>query len=499
MQNTSPALEMLLMQSFSLLLGLPTVVWLFLHGNRDTGAKLWFVAVSINALAIVLLGYFRQFALVPALLFVVALLPAILSMRWELQHPPLPWPAIGTLLVAYALLQWWLEQAGMRMTVGYALNLFVLVTLECFLLVLVSRVSRLHRSRGLAVVALGIAMIALTNAYRLVRTVLDGEGSAPFSGSPATTIALVLITMVSVLHVVGYGGFVLEKLHRRRLVSEREETRALERQRQAERHAQAVQALVSERDEMILLNSRFSAVNSLALYNSAIVHEISQPLQALMSILDRISLYNPDGKDVSTTKAGIEQAMAMVQKMAATLATLRCLVGGHQPKQEVLQFDAELDAIIPILQTQAQRQKITLELNKHAHDAHVRVNRVLLQRLVFNFVTNAFEALEQDRENTKKSVIEPPRVSVSTKVERIQNQLFCVLCIQDNGPGFPSTLDLGQHLVLTTTKDLGMGIGLRFAQMIAESWRGELRAYNVKRQEGSGAVVELWLPAAEST
>lgn len=486
MPSNFPAFQLLLVLSATLIFGLPVLVWLFMRGTRDRGARLWFSAVACNAVALGLVGYWGRFSAEAAVLFVLAVGLALESMRWELERPAVPWRLAAATWVAYAAFQWWLQAQGLRMSVGYTINLALLVLGDVWLMVLLWRVSRRHDSRGLLMVALGIGVVLLPNGLRLFQALVDGGGPDAFAGSPATNVAVVVVTLVSVLHVLGYGGFVMEKLHQRQLAHQLAEARANEQQRLAEQHTQELQALVRQRDEMILLNSRFSAVSNLAVYNSAIVHEISQPLQALLSILDGMSLR--DAAPTGQPNPSVQHALTMINKMASTLTTLRTLMAGQQAPLEPLTWDEVLDELLPILQTQAQRQHVRLERRtEDPSGGVVRVNRVLLQRVIFNVVTNAFESLRGDQ-------IPEGRILLTTGQVQEHGMAYGVLRVQDNGPGLPAGLALKPGLALQTTKDDGVGVGLSFAQMVVESWRGELLAYNAVAPAGQGAVVEIRLP-----
>lgn len=499
MQQAFPAFQLLLILSLTLIIGMPLMVWWFIRSHRDTGAKLWFLAVVANAMALVLVGLQQRFSAMAAVLFVVAVAFGIESMRWELGKPAANRRTWGVVLSCYAVLQWGLEAMGLRMSWGYILNLFLLNVGDAVLMGLLFLVSRKHHSRGLWMVALGIGLILVPNVVRLFLALLQGGGSEAFAGSASTNVAIVVITLVSVLHVVGYGGFVMEKLHQLQLKTQLAQARATERQQLAEQHAIDMEGVVRQRDEMIVLNSRFSAVNNLAMYNSAIVHEISQPLQALSSILDTMGLRAE--QESSPLQTHVRNALSMVDKMSGTLASLRSLMAGQQPVIETVSVETLLDELLPVIQTQAQRQGVRLERGQATagRSVSVRVNRVLLQRVIFNLATNALEAFAaQARASTpRQHNQEPDRLVLETDMCKDHGMEYLVLRVSDNGPGFPADLQLQTGLALKTTKDQGIGVGLTFAKMIVESWKGQLKAYNHATAHG-GAVVEVWLPKVDT-
>ncbi|WP_101049759.1 sensor histidine kinase [Macromonas nakdongensis] len=493
-----PAFQLLLVLSLTLIVGLPALIWLFLRGNRDRGAQWWFAAVAANAAALVLLGVLQRFNVTAAVLFVLAVGLAIESMRWELGGRPVDWRWATGGFAAYALLQYGLDAVGLRMSWGYLLNLLLLNVGDALLIWWLWRVMRQHQSRGLLMVALGIAMILLPNIYRWFQALAAGGGPEVFAGSVATNVSVVLLTIVSALQSVGYGGFVMEKLHRRQLAQAQDQARAEEKQRLAEAHALDLEAVLRQRDEMIVLNSRFSSVSKLSLYNSAIVHEISQPLQALTSILDSLSLQaeQSDGPEADPQRLRIRHAQGMVRKLSDTLMALRTLMDGQPATLEPLRLDEVLVDILPILHTQARRQQVALTHQAHGLDGTwVQANAALLQRVIFNLATNALEALELPTANGA-----PPvggrQLVLDTALRQAQGRRYQVLSVQDNGPGLPDHVVLQANVPLRTTKARGVGVGLSFSQMIVESWRGELRAFNRPTDQGPGAVVEVWLPLA---
>jgi signal transduction histidine kinase len=487
--SSFPAFQLLLVLGFSLIIGLPLLIWLLMRRYRDQGARLWFLAVATNATAVCLVGYLARFHWVPAVLFLGAVLVGIEAMRWELGRQAAPRRLALAVFIAYAAFQLTLDQLGLRLSVGFIVNLSLLVLGEGVLIALVLQVSRLHDSRGLRMVALGIAPVGVINLIRLGQTLIVGQAPDAFSGAPATNIAILLVTLFSVLQVVGYGGFVMEKLYQRQLDNQLAEARATERRLLAERHAQDLEAVVRQRDDMIMLNSRYSSVNHMALYNSTIVHEISQPLQALMSILDGMKLRAESG--MVAPDRGIDNAMTMVTKLSNTLNTLRGLMGRQPAAVERLNVDSVLAEILPIMQTQAQRHKVSLQHSSQVPpDTSVLVNRALLQRLIFNLVTNAFEALADMPDPAGR------QIWLRTSTLERQGIGFCVLRVEDNGPGFPPGLKIRPGLSLQTTKELGLGLGLGFCKMVVDSWRGELLTDNRAPEDGGGAVVDVRIPLA---
>jgi signal transduction histidine kinase len=112
----------------------------------------------------------------------------------------------------------------------------------------------------------------------------------------------------------------------------------------------------------------------------------------------------------------------------------------------------------------------------------VEANDRELKRIISNLINNAVEAKASDR------VCE---ISVGL---RAQNG-HVVVSIRDNGKGFPPQIlkRIGERGVSSVKANgrAGSGLGLFYAKVIVEQWKGRLEISSV---EGKGARIELWLP-----
>jgi C4-dicarboxylate-specific signal transduction histidine kinase len=111
----------------------------------------------------------------------------------------------------------------------------------------------------------------------------------------------------------------------------------------------------------------------------------------------------------------------------------------------------------------------------------VRMNRVLIQQVLLNLMSNALEAMVDCPPGRRRLVIHAS-FSSSNEVE---------VTVSDSGEGIlPEQLD---HLFTSffTTKKAGLGLGLSIARSIVESHGGRIWARNVP---DGGAIFHLTLP-----
>ena len=105
-----------------------------------------------------------------------------------------------------------------------------------------------------------------------------------------------------------------------------------------------------------------------------------------------------------------------------------------------------------------------------------------LRQVLHNLLKNADEAMAE-------AGTETPAIRVSTRREEKR----AVLCICDNGTGFPSQILSRAFEPYVTTKAKGTGLGLAIVKKIVDEHRGEIRLAN--RKDG-GAEITIRLPLA---
>ena len=245
--------------------------------------------------------------------------------------------------------------------------------------------------------------------------------------------------------------------------------------------------LVRERDHMLMINSRFSTVSSLAMFNSAIVHELSQPLAALNLTLQEAQ-WRTKTADPSL-QTSIEYSVSLVQKIGQMNHSLRNLMMAQKPDFETVALDSCLQDILPILQNEASRRHVLLGTPPASGSLPVIANKVMFERIVFNLVANAMDALSSNATPGQK-----PHIGMAFTQEIRRDQDHVVLTVTDNGPGFPKHLLSSDWLHFQSTKETGMGVGLILCHYILSTWRGELVLAN---QPSGGALVQLWIPLSK--
>lgn len=493
MSHLHPAAVLAILLCLFLVLVMPLMAWLaVLRGRDDAPARWWYAGLALTGIGALLVVLLQRASVFTASCLTLAALLCMASMRLELGRPL---RCRGRLAVAwgvFVLAASALDAAGLWQRWGALLFTFTMAGLQLYLLYLLYLVRVRRRSRGLWVVMAGVGWVLGVNVVRALSMVLVGDAGSVFPLSALSIAAVAAVTISEVLMTLGYVVFSLEKAHQRHLEDTIYTARAQEQQRLAEQHAQALQAIVAQRDAMIVLNSRFTAVNSLAMYSSSIVHEISQPVQALTSILDVLGLQQPPPEP--KVAQALERARQLTGRIGQTLTLLRQLISVQPLASGPVDVHETVQHILPILQGEAQRRGHRLDWAPAAPGVPlvVQADRVLLERILFNLVTNAFEALE--------GVGATGQVRISTALRQAYLCHSVVISVEDNGPGLAPGLLAGGVSPFQSTKLNGVGLGLALARLLVETWRGQLQLHNLQATHGQpGTRIELILPLAPGT
>lgn len=499
MPHHEPALMLLLVTGLLLTILMPLLTWCITRDHQDAHDRIWFAGTVAHALwGLVFVWQGRTYALGACLSVLTGLL-MLESLLRGLQVRRVPAWVQAAGLLCYGLTihllqaQQWFEASMLVMLAGYVL---VELAVVCAL----ARLGWRLRSRGLLVVMIGFVSILTVNLFRLYQLLATGRFTLWNDFTPITSVNFVVFYLFVIFYSMGYWGFMIEKLHARNRELIKAQTAADARHDMAQAQASLLRESVRQRDEMLMLNSRFETVNSLSKLNAALLHELTQPLQSLQSILD--TLKRQPGTDPAAWRDGIANALTVTGKMTHIIGFLRSLIADQKAQREMLDPRVCLQDILPVLEAQARRRGVTLECRDSfgSQTPQVLANRVMLQRTVFNAVANALEAILGTR------IHEAQQVALDEGVPWLGHIRLDMLPadlngtpafgirITDSGPGFPaSTLQAGPRAFETLKPD-GMGLGLVLSLAIMESWDGRFTLSNVTEPGTTGAVVEMQIP-----
>jgi len=488
-----PAIGLLIYVVIALHIVLPLGTWLLLSGRRDDTTRLWFISISIYSLSVC------SIALRPLvsvyISYVLAWSGACASwllmtetFRRELGLKPWRWPSIVLPVVAWSIFVLWLHEHSDMATTGVVVYSAGFICLNLVLSYLVWQLRRTFRSHSLLMIQAAFAVHAVVYFNRLYQYAASGNRAHldVFSFTWVSNLVTLSTLLTTILICFGYWGFTLEK-------SNIEKQHAQQGQRQAQAESEAMRLLVKERDQLLMLNARVSSLSNLSSFSAMLVHDISQPLQAL-----ELGLYGLQSEIHQTTpspslQAHIDHLMVLSGKASEMVSSLRRLMVRGKDQVEAIEPISVIEAIFPVLQGEASQRHIDLSWTHHLPPGvRVQANAVMLQRLVFNLLANALDAF-------KAKPNDAPRIQISLQLRQKDQADWVVLQVQDNGPGLPNALLQQLTGPVESDKAQGSGLNLLLTQSMLRLWGGHTEMRNRPANDGPGAIIELWLAMASGS
>ncbi|MCX7819215.1 MAG: PAS domain S-box protein [Kiritimatiellae bacterium] len=261
--------------------------------------------------------------------------------------------------------------------------------------------------------------------------------------------------------LVGYDGLVKD-------ITEPHEAR--EAQMRAELEAmQARQRAALERADRL---------SSLGVLAAGLAHEISNPLQGMLSHLDAVRRALP--RDFPRAK-NLEMIERGIETIASLVKELLWLGGPSESTEESCVLADGIAFVRDLLANQFQRNGVVLRLE--ARELHVRLAmpaRELIQ-ILLNLLMNARDAMPQGGTITIGAEVRGDRA---------------VLHISDTGCGIPEELLPKIFTPFFTTKGAkGTGLGLTVAESLVRQRNGRIE---VRSRPGVGTTFSIELPIAHS-
>jgi signal transduction histidine kinase len=454
----------------------------------------WFVSLALFGVAYFLFAFaplidmafqrVADFCLISA-----SLVQALLFRSW---HQPIA-RRLEALVVVLALITtgvygWLIRHGTHQHVVGLIMGALILISF--WRLYELVRADRREPHFTLKFIMLFVLAYIVLCVSRFVVTVfgmddsLYTEGMGPF-------VTRSLGSTFTVLTHIAIHGYFTERYWRGQQQVLQQRLDALQLIHQLESKVESTQAsnetlkqLIQQRDHMLMINSRFSTVSSLAMFNSAIVHELSQPLTALMLTLEEAKWHLKDADPAKI--APIERSMTLVQKIGQMNQSLRNLMMAQKPDYEPVDLTACIQDMLPILQNESHRRSVHLTACIEPPELVVHAHKVMFERIIFNLVANAMDALTAPSEQPDQ-----PQITLQLAQQMHRDRPHAVLTVSDNGPGFESHLLAQEWLHFQSTKATGMGVGLILCHYILSTWNGDMTIENLST---GGASVQLWIP-----
>ncbi|WP_326981139.1 HAMP domain-containing sensor histidine kinase [Chryseobacterium sp. MYb264] len=205
-----------------------------------------------------------------------------------------------------------------------------------------------------------------------------------------------------------------------------------------------------------------------------VAHEVKNPLTPMkLTIQNFERKFDPEDPNIRERVKQMSKTMVDQIDLIATVASAFSEFAKLPEKNnEVINLNTEVEDILRVFNDDS--------IFMHSNKSNIMINmdRIYLSRIITNLVTNAKQAVSDDR-----------KLIINVDVE--QHQRRVMISIQDNGIGIPENMYERIFEPNFTSKNSGMGLGLSMVRKMIEDYKGEIA---VRSEVGKGSTFTITLP-----
>jgi signal transduction histidine kinase len=312
-----------------------------------------------------------------------------------------------------------------------------------------------------------LALFALALLWSRRRSVLDLWLMVVMCG---LVIELCLITLVGRRYVVGWYAARVYFLVSSTLVL------AVLLSETALLYARLARSVMAQRRE------REARLMTLDVLSASIAHEMRQPLASIVTNVDAASRWmGRPTPDLDEVKATLEQIRNSAYRARDLIGSIRAMVKRDARNRAALSLNDLVHEVLALMEAELRRNRISVELELDEHLPSTNGDRIQLQQVLTNLMTNAIEAMAEKKW--------PRILRIKSATEEPNGVLISVA---DTGKGIDPKIGDRIFNPLFTTKSSGMGLGLAICRSIIEGHDGRLW---VSAGPEGGSVFQFVLPA----
>jgi C4-dicarboxylate-specific signal transduction histidine kinase len=213
--------------------------------------------------------------------------------------------------------------------------------------------------------------------------------------------------------------------------------------------------------------------------SASIAHEVNQPLAAIIGNAQAIQAMLAAGGDPGEVAEALREIVRAGGRAAAVIAGVRGFLRQARADQVPVDVDDFVREVVALVRAEMTRRGVAVRLRLAGDLPPVVGDRVLLQQVLLNLMTNGADAMAdtgRPRELTVRSAADGDGVTVT---------------VTDTGAGLDPAAAGQAFEPFFTTKPGGMGMGLTICKTIVEAHGGRIGAVS---NTGGGTVVWFLLP-----
>jgi two-component system sensor histidine kinase DctS len=232
-----------------------------------------------------------------------------------------------------------------------------------------------------------------------------------------------------------------------------------------------VEELSRASQERLQATARLATVGEMA---SLLSHELNQPLAAISSYatgslnLLKQSVVQPAERSLLDLQMAFERIAEQAGRAGKVINSVHDFVRRRDQDREVVKPQTLIDAVLPLVQLQARKLHVRLEVKVAEGLANVLCDRTMVEQVLLNLARNGMQAMDHPEIFKRLLTIQVKRAASSLSLGWIE---FAVI---DLGHGISEDISKKLFTPFFTTKSEGMGLGLSLCRTVVEQHGGHL-------------------------
>ncbi len=245
-------------------------------------------------------------------------------------------------------------------------------------------------------------------------------------------------------------------------------------------YAQLLRAVLAQQRER---EARLMTGDAIA---ATIAHEVKQPLSGMITNADAgLRWLDRSTPDLDETKAALKQIVADGHRAGAVIESIRASFKRDVRNRTSLNLNDLIRETLALTRGDLERNRIMVQAEPSAQVPQIRGDRIQLQQVLLNLITNAID-----------SMASKDGARILCVRSKVQDGGGVIVSVADTGTGIGSQELERIFNPLFTTKAGGMGMGLSICRSIIEAHDGRLW---VAPNKPEGAVFQFMLLADGAT
>ncbi|MEZ5643879.1 MAG: PAS domain S-box protein [Burkholderiaceae bacterium] len=226
---------------------------------------------------------------------------------------------------------------------------------------------------------------------------------------------------------------------------------------------------------------------------SSVAHELNQPLTAISNYSNgMISRLQEQRISQEELLVALEKTARQAQRAGQIIQRIRAFVKRSEPNPTLSDVAQMVNNAIELADIELRRQQVRLTPYVAARLPRLMVDPILIEQVLINLMKNAGEAINQAGRPPGERLVE-----LRVAPRRQEGQDVVEFEVRDTGSGVPAEMIDRIYEAFYSTKNEGMGIGLKLCRSIVESHHGRMHVQNLYNgDEVVGCCFSFWIPVA---